>query len=174
LRETGISWQVDHLLFGVKKDNGSFHALQKFFLDAMIFTEKLNSFRKEKIMIKIALCDDDSVFLDNVSLQINATLRSMSVSASIAAFTKSSVMTASVEDGERFDIYILDVEMPELDRFQTAEKIRVFQPNAVLIFLTSHIEFAAEGYKVEAIRYIPKLNIETVFLEAIEKAVNIA
>ena len=124
-------------------------------------------------MIKIALCDDDSFFLDNVSLQINATLRSMSVSASIAAFTKSSVLTASVEDGERFDIYVLDVEMPELDGFQTAEKIRIFQPNAALLFLTSHLELATEGYKVEAIRYIPKLNIEKALPEAIEKAVEI-
>lgn len=125
-------------------------------------------------MIKIALCDDESSVLDHASQKINQVLRNLSVSASLAAFTKPSVLTASAEDGERFDIYVLDVEMPELDGFQTAEKIRVFQPNAVLIFLTSHIEFATEGYKVEAIRYIPKLNMETALPEAIEKAVVIA
>ena len=121
-------------------------------------------------MLKIALCDDDSVFLEQVVQRIHTCLKDLNYSASIATYISSVALYASVADGERFDIYILDVEMPIHNGFEIAEKIREFQPNAVLLFLTSHSELASEGYKVEAFRYISKINLDRDFSDILSKS----
>ena len=55
-----------------------------------------------------------------------------------------------VEDGKIADIFILDVEMPDMDGFELADKIRKYTETSVIIFLTSHDEMASMGYKSKA------------------------
>lgn len=111
-------------------------------------------------MLKIALCDDDKIFMERMVHQIQVALRSLHESAKIYTYSSSSALIASVADGDRFDIFFLDIEIPEYNGLQTAEKLRKFQPNAVLLFLTSHLEYAVDGYEVDAFRYVSKLNVE--------------
>ena len=76
-----------------------------------------------------------------------------------------------VEDGKIADIFILDVEMPNMDGFELADKIREHTETSVIIFLTSHDEMASMGYKSKALRYVIKLNLERDIEEALESAV---
>lgn len=76
-----------------------------------------------------------------------------------------------VEDGKIADIFILDVEMPDMDGFELADKIREYTETSVIIFLTSHDEMASMGYKSKALRYVIKLNLERDIEEALESAV---
>lgn len=108
-------------------------------------------------MLKIALCDDDAVFLKELTGKIQELLRFEEKNAAIASFVNPTALTASVASGDRFDIFILDVEMPQIDGFKVAADLRKYQPNVALIFLTSHLQYAPEGYKVDALRFIFKI-----------------
>lgn len=68
------------------------------------------------------------------------------------------------------DIFLLDIDMPGMDGLELARKIRENNAQSLIIFLTSHIEFASEGYKVAAFRYIHKLNLERDLPEALMAA----
>ena len=107
-------------------------------------------------MLKIALCDDDAAVLENIEACVLGYFSKTTQRAEVKTFTKNEHLAASIADGDRFDLYILDVEMPELNGFEVARKLRVYQPDAGIIFLTSHFEFADEGYKVRALRYVQK------------------
>ena len=96
-------------------------------------------------MLKIALCDDDAVFLKELTGKIQELLRFEEKNAAIASFVNPTALTASVASGDRFDIFILDVEMPQIDGFKVAADLRKYQPNVALIFLTSHLQYAPEG-----------------------------
>ena len=61
-------------------------------------------------MIKIALCDDDSQFVSKLTGLIQSLLQNGTESPVITTYINPVVLTASVSDGERYDIYILDVE----------------------------------------------------------------
>lgn len=121
-------------------------------------------------MVNIALCDDDKEILLEINRHILSYMETANVSAAIKTFTSGEALAASFADSDRFDIYILDVEMPKMDGFVVAGEVRRYQPNAVVIFLTSHLEQAREGYKVNALRYISKLELAEALPEALEKA----
>jgi DNA-binding LytR/AlgR family response regulator len=76
-----------------------------------------------------------------------------------------------IEDGKIADIFILDVEMPNMNGFELADKIREYTETSVIIFLTSHDEMALMGYKSKALRYVIKLNLERDIEEALDSAV---
>ena len=54
------------------------------------------------------------------------------------------------------DILIMDIQMKIINGMDTARKIREFDQNLEIIFMTSFSEFMQEGYEVKAYRYILK------------------
>lgn len=61
-----------------------------------------------------------------------------------------------MKEGRQSDLYFLDIEMPEMNGFELAKFMRKEAPSSMLVFLTSHLEYAVEGYEVQAFGYIPK------------------
>ena len=96
-------------------------------------------------MIKIALCDDDSQFVSKITGLIQSLLQDGTDSPVITTYINPTTLTDAISDGERYDVYILYVEMPEQNGLEVAKRIREFQPNAPLLFLSSHLSYATEG-----------------------------
>lgn len=55
-----------------------------------------------------------------------------------------------------FTLVFLDVLMPGLNGIETAERIRVFDKNTPIIFVTTTEEFAVQSYRVAAFDYLVK------------------
>jgi len=72
----------------------------------------------------------------------------------------------------KYDLVLLDVDMPQLNGFEVAAELNVKQPQCLIIFLTRHGERAKDGFKVRAHRYITKPIEEEEFNEAVMSAIN--
>jgi len=57
---------------------------------------------------------------------------------------------------ERIDILFLDIDMPEMDGFQTAEQLNLKTDETVILFLTSYTKEFQKAFKVRAFRYLLK------------------
>ncbi|ANU55637.1 response regulator transcription factor [Acutalibacter muris] len=121
-------------------------------------------------MTKIAIVDDNEVILNEVEDLTKKYMETASHSFQIKAYTKSLALISSIIDGDRFDIYVLDVDMPGSNGMDVAEVIRKVQPLAIIIFLTSYLEYATKGYTVKALRYILKNRMAEDLPEALETA----
>ena len=55
-----------------------------------------------------------------------------------------------------YDILFLDVSMAKMDGIKLAKRIREYDNNVYIVFVTAFIDYSLEGYKVDAIRYILK------------------
>lgn len=74
-------------------------------------------------------------------------------------------------EGERdFDILLLDVEMPALSGIDLAKRVRAGHGRAEIVFITSHFEFIAEGYEVDALHYLVKPVAEGKLFEVLDRA----
>lgn len=121
-------------------------------------------------MIKIAIVDDSEVILHDVEELTRRYMETANYSFQAKTYTKPLALISSVIDGNRFDLYVLDVEMPGANGLEVAQVIRKFQPLAAVIFLTSFLEYATKGYTVDALRYILKDKVAEELPEALEAA----
>lgn len=64
---------------------------------------------------------------------------------------------AAVQDYRpQYDILLLDVEMPGMDGFEAAHRIRAIDSDVIIIFVTNMGQFAIRGYEVDALSYLLK------------------
>lgn len=76
------------------------------------------------------------------------------------------------KEADVFQIYLLDVEMEVLDGFEVARFIREKDQEAIIIFITSHVEWMPEAFEVNAFHYLIKpideLKVKQVLTKAME------
>lgn len=121
-------------------------------------------------MIRIALYDDNKEDMLQLHQKIIEWYRenSKNQSVSITEYSDSVYLSSVIDAGDSHDVFFLDVEMPKVDGFQLADKIRNKLPAAIIVFLTSHSELAPDGYKFRALRYVSKLVLSQKLPEALE------
>lgn len=123
-------------------------------------------------MLRIALCDDDLVFIHELHQKIVKFCQETGFdeNISIAEFSDSVYLSRTISSGNSFDLFFVDIEMPQMNGLELAGHIRTHLPVALIVFLTSHSEFSLEGYKFGALRYIPKLDLARQLPEALSAA----
>ena len=122
-------------------------------------------------MFNVSICDDSKYDIDKIKNALGMFSKRKHVELSISEFSNPEMLMYEIEDGKIADIFILDVEMPNMDGFELADKIREHTETSIIIFLTSHDEMASMGYKSKALRYVIKLNLERDIEEALDSAI---
>ena len=63
----------------------------------------------------------------------------------------------------------MDVDMPEMDGFETIMNYKEQYSESIIIILTTHLNCARKGYLVDAFRYVDKTKMKEELKEAFEK-----
>lgn len=105
-------------------------------------------------MISIAVCDDAKIIVDNMETLLKKYSAEIGEEIRVSKFYLGDSLLDQYKSN--YDIIFLDIKMPGLTGIQTAERIRKKDDKVTIIFLTSLIDKAIEGYKVQAANYIIK------------------
>lgn len=81
-------------------------------------------------MLNIAICDDEPSFLEQAERQI---ICYPNLKFDVDVYTDSDQLYKKLKK-DKYDIYFLDIDMPNLDGITLAEKIRERDDYAILIF----------------------------------------
>lgn len=106
-------------------------------------------------MLRIAVCDDNEEFLQDVVAMIERWSAESGISVDINSFQDGDALLTYTET-HRMDIILLDIIMPLLNGMETAKELRRKDTAICIIFLTSSPEFALESYEVKAKGYLIK------------------
>lgn len=123
-------------------------------------------------MIRVLICDDDAMFLDSLYDSVAAFLDDKQVKAKLHKFQFleeiSDQMMASC------DIAFLDIDYNARNYtgMDIARRLRQFRKDAIIIFVTNFIEYAPEGYEVQAFRYILKRNLQSELKLYLQQAID--
>lgn len=101
--------------------------------------------------MKIAVCDDEVVFLKKMDQYLRR-----QPGCTVECFSSPEELWKKYGAGERYDVIFLDVLMEPVNGMELAKKIRNIDRRVFLVFLTSYLEYAPEGYVVNAFRYLLK------------------
>ena len=103
---------------------------------------------------RIAICDDERSQAEELRALVLAWRKDAGADCAVEIFA--SAFLFAREGGRVFDILLLDVEMSGMSGLELARRLRADGDHAQLAFITSHFEFVAEGYEVEALNYLVK------------------
>ena len=119
-------------------------------------------------MSKIAVCDDR----EEERAALGAMLREYSGSCpglSISVFSSGQQLLLS-EGGSDFDLYILDVIMPEMSGIELGIRLRELGCRGTIIYLTVSPDFAVDSYDARAFHYLLKPVKSTRLFEVLDQA----
>lgn len=122
-------------------------------------------------MIKVAIVEDDKNYSHILQSYIKQFEKEHATVFQISIFSDGLDIVSEYQGD--FDIILLDIQMKHLDGMKTAQSIRTLDEDVVFIFITSTVEFAVQGYLVDALGYllkpVPYLALSQLLLKAIKR-----
>ena len=112
-------------------------------------------------MIRIAICDDEERAVASTEKIVKTCLQAQGIGCEITTYTQSRNLLYDItDDGFFYDLILLDIEMPGISGMEIPQQVKGFLPNARIIFVTSHTEYAIDAFELSIFRYVPKNNLE--------------
>ncbi|MBO4309687.1 MAG: response regulator transcription factor [Lachnospiraceae bacterium] len=108
-------------------------------------------------MFRIAICDDEMTSLMINKALTEQILEEEGIEYEITTFEDMPTMIQGVmkEDAE-FDLLLSDILAVGMNGIEAAEEIRRLGDKLPIVFISSTAEFALDGYRVNALRYLQK------------------
>lgn len=120
-------------------------------------------------MMRIAVCDDEEKFLSAFSNFIEEVIEKNKYNMSFNSYSNVSLFLNDHEQ-TAFDIVFLDIEMPELGGFQCVERLRRFNEDVIIIFVSNHENYVFQSFLFRPFRFIRKSHFYNEAEEALESS----
>lgn len=104
-------------------------------------------------MLNIAICDDDQRIIDRIEKFINVFVLENEFNCRLHKFSDGKEL---LDSSQQFDLIFLDIEMETLNGLETAQKIRGFDKQVYIVYITGYTDYWRNAYKVHAFDFIPK------------------
>ncbi|MGL5378851.1 LytR/AlgR family response regulator transcription factor [Clostridium sp.] len=122
-------------------------------------------------MIKIAICDDEDIFINKYMKIISNIKKNKNYGIEIFTFNSGEELLKYIFINKvKFDLVFLDIIMKEINGIETARKIKEIYELTEIVLLTSSKEYALDAYDVKVFNYIIKSSqqLESKINEAIK------
>lgn len=107
-------------------------------------------------MLRIAICDDESSARDALYILLEKILVEETEEVVYEFSSGANAVSWLQKHPGEIDLLFLDVEMRSLNGMETAEQIRKFDENLIIVFVTGYSDYVFEGYRVGALDYMIK------------------
>ena len=121
-------------------------------------------------IINIAICDDEKVQVELLHKYVNNWARERNVKIIVETFYNAESFDFSWSMDKKYNILLLDIEMPGINGIELAKKIRIEDDLVNIIFITAISDYIGEGYDVDAINYLIKPIRQNKLNECLNKA----
>ena len=111
-------------------------------------------------MRRIAICDDNKIHLESIYEKVMEFLKKRNIYYIVEKFDSGFDLLTNIENLKLYDIYILDIEMPNFSGINITKIIKELDNEAIIIFVTSHIQYVIDSYDYSIFRFIPKNEID--------------
>ncbi|MBR1854325.1 MAG: response regulator [Lachnospiraceae bacterium] len=107
-------------------------------------------------MLRIAVCDDDEQQCAEICVLAEQYIIENGITAKVWGFSSAFALLSDVEEKGAFDLYLMDVLMPQMDGIKLGVLLRKTDTAGLIIYLSTAREFALESYEARAFHYLVK------------------
>lgn len=107
-------------------------------------------------MLNIAICDDEVLITGKIEMLVHEIARRNLVEVDTEVFWNGKSLLQAMKQGINFDIIYLDIEMENGDGISTADTIRTFDKNVIIMFVSSYENYMKDSFKVRPFQFIVK------------------
>jgi len=108
-------------------------------------------------VFKIAVCDDESTERDRIASLMRDYLNERPrLEADLTLFEGGRALLDAVEETGGFDLYLLDVLMPEENGIEVGKALRQMDRDGAILYLTASPDYAVDSYLTQAFFYLLK------------------
>lgn len=119
--------------------------------------------------LTIGVCDDEGYFRQQITQTIQEELAFQDgIEYTIDTFSNGQELFQNPNQIKEWDVLFMDISMPGENGMQVAAKVKQQNEKIILVFITSYIDFAIEGYKINALRYVLKKDLKGALPEAVD------
>ncbi len=134
-------------------------------------TDQKRQEMRHHIMIQVAICDDEPKTLHELEAAVAHYAVQRDLHLSVDTYQCAKDLEAQIEHHKTYQIYVLDMLMPQMNGIEIGQAIRRLDQQTAIIYLTTTMDFAFQAFGVFAQRYLLKPVNETEFHEALDFAV---
>lgn len=125
--------------------------------------------KKGALTLRLAICDDNIQHIDVLEAYFKSR---MDLKIDIFSYNSGEALLEDYrEDGVRYDVLFIDMEMPGLNGIETAKCIREMDETVMIVFVTSHPQYMRESFKCLPLRFLLKPVQENDLWEALDTIV---
>lgn len=104
--------------------------------------------------MRIAICDDDVLIIDQLQKYINSYFQSVHLKCPLVdSFTSGEALLA---DKEKKDLVFLDIEMPGMNGIYVGNELKKRNKDILIFVVTSYSEYLDEAMRFHVFRYLSK------------------
>ena len=110
-------------------------------------------------MLKIAICDDEKIFIDTLYSHLKPIFNNMYNESEFSSFQNAPALLNAFK-ADNFDVIFLDIDMPKMSGFEVAKEIRNISTSTLIIFVTSKHDLVYNSFDYQPFYFICKSSIE--------------
>ena len=107
------------------------------------------------MVYRIGICDDDGFTQKINAFYVDEVSKKLGIEITINTFSEGEALLEYVKEHE-IHVLFLDIGIRGMSGLEIAEALRKINRSIVVIFVTSHKEYALDAFKVDAVDYLVK------------------
>ena len=122
-------------------------------------------------MLILAVCDDDKTELEKIAVAVKEWIAKQSKEdISIKVFSSPYSLLSAITRGEQFDLFLLDILMPEMTGITLGEQLQNLCKEPLIIYLTHSEDYYPDAFRIYAFQYLCKPIRKPDLFEVLNKA----
>ena len=107
--------------------------------------------------MRIAICEDDSYFLNYSSKIIQACFAAYQPDCVIDSFSDSSILFKTLTSHNlHYDVLFLDIDMPQIDGITIGSFLKKAEADAFIIYLSGREDLVFDTFETRPFSFLPK------------------
>lgn len=119
--------------------------------------------------MNIVICDDDTDYVNKIIQLLNKYQKIENLN--IYTYLSGEEFLKQIDKEVKADIIFLDIEMSEASGIEVARYLREKGSNAIFIFISGHLNYVSETFRLGAFQFLVKPIDEKAFNEDFERAI---